>query len=801
MKNKKRLLYLICLIFFISFEKTLGDQFNFEAKEIQTQNNGNLINAKNGIKITTDNGIKILADNFIYNKDNETLFIKGNVEINDYKNDLKIFGQQFTYNRNEKEIFTDQNVKFIYKDRYSLDAKELNYSIDDKKITSDKNILLVDDLNNSIKSDNLYFLISDDIIKLKNLIYTDAIGNKHTINQAIINTYNNELIGKDLEINFDKKTFGNNKNDPRLKGNAIFSTKNKTKITKGVFTTCKKNDTCPPWAISAKEIVHDKTKKTINYKNAVLKLYDKPVFYFPKFFHPDPTVKRQSGFLIPSFADNSNTGLHLSIPYFKVISGSKDFTFKPRFYSDETMLINTEFRSVSKNSKKIADVSFKNNKSGSKNGNSEKHIFYNLKTVNLNNSLFEDSEVEFNLQKVSNDRYLKIYDIDSPLITSTSTMHSYVDFNGMNEDSNFKVSAEIFEDTTKDYSDRYEYILPSVEIDKIINLKKELNGVLSLNTTGLIKQYQTNITEKSVINNLNYESYSIFANNGVVSDYSLILKNVNRDSKNSNTYKNRKELEFLSAGMFTLSYPLKKIEENFKKFFTPKMSFRYSPNNTNNMSLDDNRIDVNNVFSLGRLSSNDNVESGASITVGSDYLIKDSADSDILKLGLATVLRDKENKDLPIKSTLDQKSSNIFGNIEFKPSKFFNIEYDFSLDNDFERSTYDHIKTELYINNFVNSFEFLEETGPLGNQGYWNNKSTFNFSSQNSISFNKRRNTKTNLTEFYNLIYQYENDCLTAAIEYNKNFYNDQELKPAEELFFSLTIVPFTKVNSTNMNK
>ena len=46
------------------------------------------------------------------------------------------------------------------------------------------------------------------------------------------------------------------------------------------------------------EIIHDKNKKTINYKNAWLKLYDKPVFYFPKFFHPDPSVKRQSGFLI-----------------------------------------------------------------------------------------------------------------------------------------------------------------------------------------------------------------------------------------------------------------------------------------------------------------------------------------------------------------------------------------------------------------------------------------------------------------------------------------------------------------------
>ena len=86
-------------------------------------------------------------------------------------------------------------------------------------------------------------------------------------------------------------------------------------------------------------------------------------------------------------------------------------------------------------------------------------------------------------------------------------------------------------------------------------------------------------------------------------------------------------------------------------------------------------------------------------------------------------------------------------------------------------------------------------------QGYWNNKTTFNIDGQNSLSFNKRRNTKTNLNEFYNLIYQYKNDCLTAAIEYNKDYYNDGDLKPSEELFFSLTIVPFTSVNSPNINK
>ena len=60
------------------------------------------------------------------------------------------------------------------------------------------------------------------------------------------------------------------------------------------------------------EIRHDKIKKIIHYKDASLKIYDKKIFYFPKFFHPDPTVKRQTGFLIPRLQENSTTGLSLN---------------------------------------------------------------------------------------------------------------------------------------------------------------------------------------------------------------------------------------------------------------------------------------------------------------------------------------------------------------------------------------------------------------------------------------------------------------------------------------------------------
>ena len=39
-----------------------------------------------------------------------------------------------------------------------------------------------------------------------------------------------------------------------------------------------------------------KIKKEISYKDAVLNLYDVPVF-ISQIFHPDPTVERRSGLL------------------------------------------------------------------------------------------------------------------------------------------------------------------------------------------------------------------------------------------------------------------------------------------------------------------------------------------------------------------------------------------------------------------------------------------------------------------------------------------------------------------------
>ena len=101
------------------------------------------------------------------------------------------------------------------------------------------------------------------------------------------------------------------------------------------------------------------------------------------------------------------------------------------------------------------------------------------------------------------------------------------------------------------------------------------------------------------------------------------------------------------------------------------------------------------------------------------------------------------------------------------------------------------------VNNFVTTFEFLEENNLIGKESYISAEAKYIFDENKELEFKTRKNKKTNLTEYYNLIYQYKMDCLVAGIEYKKDYYNDENLKPKEEIFFSITIMPFE--NSLNL--
>ena len=195
-----------------------------------------------------------------------------------------------------------------------------------------------------------------------------------------------------------------------------------------------------------------------------------------------------------------------------------------------------------------------------------------------------------------------------------------------------------------------------------------------------------------------------------------------------------------------------------------------------NNSNESRRVDVSNIFSSNRLSLSDSYESGESITLGLNFKKeKVSTDNKIDKIEryidfkLASVFRLDEENNIPTNSTLNKKNSNIFGQFNFKPIKNISLGYNFSLANDLNKFEYNSLITTMNFGNFITKFDFLEERGVVGSANIIQNTTKYDFDDQNTISFNTRRNRKLNLTEYYDLIYEYKNDCLIADIKYRKD--------------------------------
>ena len=225
------------------------------------------------------------------------------------------------------------------------------------------------------------------------------------------------------------------------------------------------------------------------------------------------------------------------------------------------------------------------------------------------------------------------------------------------------------------------------------------------------------------------------------------------------------------------------------------------------LSTSNRSINANNIFEINRLGISDSFESGKSLTLGVDYKLdkienSKEIENDLenknkyLEFKLATVLTDKIENKIPNSSTLDKKNSHLYGVIDNQLYDDLNLNYNFAIDNNLKTFEKHSVSTALTINNFVTKFEYLEENGEIGTNHSIANSTSYNFNNNNMLSFSTRRNKKS-FTEFYNIMYQYQNDCLTAGIKFNKTFYQDADLTPEENLFFTITLIPLTTYERT----
>tara|TARA_B100001057_G_scaffold443337_1_gene479371 strand:+ start:199 stop:2850 length:2652 start_codon:yes stop_codon:yes gene_type:complete len=773
------------------------------ADKLIYKKNEEIIIAEGNSKAFDKKGKIIAAKKFTYNKILNILNAEGNAQIEDNNEDYTVNSEHITYFINDQKIVTKGETKSKIQSKYNIKSKDVLYLEKEKKFSSKNKTIIEDDNDQIYYLDEFVYFIDKALLKGKNILtitnFNLPKSDKFFFSEGIFNLQNKNFLAKDTKINIHRDIFGVSDNEPRIYGASSEGDKNLTKIKKGSFTSCQKRNGCPAWSVKSEIIEHDREKKQISYKNAFLNIFDIPVFYFPKFFHPDPSVKRQSGLLRPENNNSDVLGSSLSIPYFKIISETQDYTFTPTWFDNDILSFQNEYRQSNENSQFLADFGLVKGyqSTTTKERSSLSHFFINY-DLDLKLDNFDTSKLFISTEQVSNDTYLRVFDAyitkSKARPGSLSLLNNQIKLSLTSENSDFTSGFHAYEDLNIDNSsDKYQYVLPYYSYNTIIE-QNYFDGTLSFSSYGSNNLNETNNLSSDLINDVNYYENNI-TRYGFNNNLNINLKNLNTLGKKSTNYKSSPETELLSLFEINSSLPLVKESQNYTNYLTPKISFRFNPSDMKDNSGLGRTISYNNIFSLNRLGLRDTFESGRSLTIGVNYKREKENLEEINKffeLNLGTVLRDKEENLIPKSSTINRKQSNLFGSINNKFNDNIEIDYYFAIDNNLTTFESNYISTTFSNNYLENTFTFREDNGEMGDASAFSNSLSYKISDNNLITFKTRRNRKINLTEYYDLVYEYKNDCLTAGFKYKKSYYEDRDIKPTENLLFTITIFPLT---------
>ena len=798
MKNR----FLFVFIFLIFSSNIKAENIIIEAKNITLNKNQKSSLFENEVKVETKEGYIIKSDLADYNKETGILILKKNIVGNDEKNNI-IKTDFAKYDENTKIFSTFGSTLIITSENYSIESSDITLNNSTKQIYSKKQTIVTDQDKNKIFVDNFEYQTESNIFKsIGNIEVIDNKQNKYEFSQVYIDTLKKEILGTDIKSYINEKSFKiDNRNKPRVFANTFKISEKNTEFTKSIFTLCdyRKNDKCPPWSIQASKMLHDSQKKTIYYDNAVIKVFDLPVFYLPKLSHPDPSVKRRSGFLVPSISDSKNLGYEVSIPYFFDLGKDKNFTFATKFFIDENPLFNGEYHQAFRNSNFIADFGFTegyNNTSANKTEGAKSHFFSKF-VKNFKGKNESDNTLSLSLQTVSNDKYLKLYKLKSNLVDyNQDTLESSLNFSHEEDDIFFGFNASVFETLKENYNDKYEYIAPEITLDKNIFANQTL-GNLNLQSNFKVHNYDTNKLTNFNVNDLSWSSKDLLHKSGIKSKFLSKLKNINYESKNVSKYKDSPTSELFGALGFHSQIKLEKYSGKNQHFLIPKFFTRYAPGSMRKESSG-SRLNANKAFSMDRLDNINNFESGLTSALGIDYQIKNNDQN--FDFSIAQIINNEENKKMSSESSLDEKFSDLVGDVNLNFSNKFNLNYSFALDQNYKELNYNDLGARMNFGALDIDFNYLQEKNHIGNKDYLKTKLAYNNSDKAIMSFETKRNLITNSSEFYNLSYEYINDCLRAGLVYRREFYNDSELEAENSLFFKITLTPFGGIDTPSFN-
>ena len=232
-------------------------------------------------------------------------------------------------------------------------------------------------------------------------------------------------------------------------------------------------------------------------------------------------------------------GRTIKTPLFWAIGDDKDLTFSPIFYFDENHLYTAQYRQQFKKSYLILETGFTE---GYKRiseidvGQVDQEIICLLNS-NFSDILFGNTIFDFQVQRSSQENYLKINKISGELFKSDiEDLENKITLTSIGDNKKLAFGASILEDLNESGNDKYEYLIPNIKynfflIQQILIMiliphfiHKKFSNSNDLNNDDQEQSKQTNI--------LNLSSKEInFVNSGFQSFLKANITNINLNNK------------------------------------------------------------------------------------------------------------------------------------------------------------------------------------------------------------------------------------------------------------------------------
>lgn len=589
-----------------------------------------------------------------------------------------------------------------------------------------------------------------------------------------------------------------------------------TEVERAVYSPCalcpENPRSAPLWQIRAAKVTHSSETKDIVYRDAFIDFFGVPVAYTPYLSHPDPTVKRRSGFLNPSFGSSSVIGPFLTTTYYQDIAPDQDATFSLTATGDAGFVLGGEYR------KRFEDGALQFSGSVNRSDRVEDTSLGEVTRENaLRFHLFGNAQYELSdhwragldLQRTSDDTYLETFDISSEDVLES---RAYVEgFYGLNY---LSAEAFAFQDLRSDGVEQ-PLVAPLATWDARSEPGEFFGGqwLARADYLGIVRDGDDDPLSRTDLEDIDVQRASLdggwqrtfYDDSGIVSDLFGGMRGdlywVD-DIPDETGLTTNGDAEFASRlyprASATARYPMVRQGRSFQQLIEPIAAFTAASDLSNNSDVIPNNDSVDlsfdeiNLFSANRFDGIDRVETGIRFTYGLTLgLFGNNGGASTLFLGQSYRFDDGNDDEFPDGSGLEDQWSDLVGRFTVAPNEYINLDWRFRVDQESFSERRHEIRaiggipelqvgaTYTFIDAIANS-DTDEDTEEivLGASSRFADYWTARASLSRDLDAGENRLASIGLT--------YQDECFTLTADLQRQFTEDRDVSRGTTIFFTI---------------